>query len=206
MEFQNKLQLLRKQKELTQEKLAGLLFVSRTAISKWESGKGYPNIESLKSIACIFDVTIDELLSSDELIDLAVTANRTSLSKAFGSIYAIIDIMAITFIFLPLYGQPSGAFIQAVNLVQYSHTSRGILMTYWIIFIMMIILGLAQLIFIYFEKEKWRSVISQASFILDSSAIVLFFASREPYAGALLFLFFVIKSFTLLKEITMNRK
>ena len=39
-------------------------YVSRTAISKWESGKGYPNIESLKCISKFFSVTIDELLSA----------------------------------------------------------------------------------------------------------------------------------------------
>ena len=53
MEFNEKLQELRKQKDLTQEELASNLYVSRTAISKWESGKGYPNIESLKLIAII---------------------------------------------------------------------------------------------------------------------------------------------------------
>ena len=47
MEFNEKLQILRKQKGLTQEDLAEKLYVSRTAISKWESGRGYPNIESL---------------------------------------------------------------------------------------------------------------------------------------------------------------
>jgi transcriptional regulator with XRE-family HTH domain len=47
MEFNEKLQELRKQKGLTQEELAEKLYVSRTAISKWESGRGYPNIESL---------------------------------------------------------------------------------------------------------------------------------------------------------------
>ena len=48
MEFNEKLQLLRKQNNMTQEQLAEKLYVSRTAVSKWESGKGYPNIESLK--------------------------------------------------------------------------------------------------------------------------------------------------------------
>ena len=48
MEFNEKLQELRKQKNLTQEELAGDLFVSRTAISKWESGRGNPGIDSLK--------------------------------------------------------------------------------------------------------------------------------------------------------------
>ena len=65
MEFHEKLQQLRQQKDLTQEQLAQQLFVSRTAISKWESGRGYPNLESLKGISKLFSVSIDELLSND---------------------------------------------------------------------------------------------------------------------------------------------
>jgi len=62
MEFNEKLQELRKQKQLTQEELAECLYVSRTAISKWESGRGYPSIESLKAISEFFSVSIDDLL------------------------------------------------------------------------------------------------------------------------------------------------
>ena len=51
LEFNEKLQELRKNKGLTQEELAEALYVSRTAISKWESGRGYPNIDSLKEIS-----------------------------------------------------------------------------------------------------------------------------------------------------------
>ena len=56
MEFHEKLQELRKSRGLTQEELAGILFVSRTAISKWESGRGYPSIDSLKQIANYFSI------------------------------------------------------------------------------------------------------------------------------------------------------
>ena len=58
MEFCKKLQELRKQKGLTQEELAESLYVSRTAISKWESGRGYPNIDSIKEISTFFNITI----------------------------------------------------------------------------------------------------------------------------------------------------
>ena len=66
MEFNEKLQQLRKQKALTQEELAKALYVSRTAISKWESGRGCPTIDSLKAISEFFGVSIDELIGYDE--------------------------------------------------------------------------------------------------------------------------------------------
>ena len=71
MEFNEKLQELRKSKGLTQEELAEKLYVSRTAVSKWESGRGYPNIDSLKEISMFFSVSIDELLSSEKLLFIA---------------------------------------------------------------------------------------------------------------------------------------
>ena len=56
MEFGEKLCELRKSKGLTQEELAKDLYVSRTAISKWESGRGYPSIDSIKEISKYFSV------------------------------------------------------------------------------------------------------------------------------------------------------
>jgi len=73
MEFNEKLQHLRRQKNLTQEELAEALFVSRAAVSKWESGRGYPNIDSLRAIAAFFSVTVDELLSAGETLTLEVS-------------------------------------------------------------------------------------------------------------------------------------
>ena len=79
MEFNEKLQELRKNKGLTQEELAEALYVSRTAISKWESGRGYPSIDSLKEIAKYFSVTIDELLSSNEALSIAEEDNKATI-------------------------------------------------------------------------------------------------------------------------------
>ena len=71
MEFHEKLQKLRSDEGLTQEELAEKLFVSRTAVSKWESGRGYPSIDSLIAIAKHFHVTIDELIGTEEIVALA---------------------------------------------------------------------------------------------------------------------------------------
>ena len=70
MEFNEKLQELRKSRSLTQEELAEVLFVSRTAISKWEQGRGYPSLDSLKEISRFFSVSIDELICSEEIISV----------------------------------------------------------------------------------------------------------------------------------------
>ena len=62
MEFNEKLQELRKKKGLTQEELADKLYVSRTAVSKWESGQCCPDIALLPALADFFEVSIDELM------------------------------------------------------------------------------------------------------------------------------------------------
>ena len=105
MEFNEKLQHLRKENNMTQEQLAERLYVSRAAVSKWESGKGYPNIESLKAISKLFSVSIDDLLSGDELLTLAETENRTNINTINGLIFGILDLSAVIFFILPLFGE-----------------------------------------------------------------------------------------------------
>ena len=78
MEFSEKLQELRKSRGLTQEELAEALYVSRTAISKWESGRGYPSIDSLKEISKYFSVSIDDLLSGEKLVTIAEKENKAN--------------------------------------------------------------------------------------------------------------------------------
>ena len=79
MEFGEKLQELRKSRGLTQQELAEALYVSRTAISKWESGRGYPSIDSLKEISGFFSVSIDDLLSGEKLVSLAKKENQSNI-------------------------------------------------------------------------------------------------------------------------------
>lgn len=67
MKFEEKLQKLRKEKGLSQESLGELLGVSRQAISKWESGGSYPELEKLIVISDMFGVTIDSLVKEGEL-------------------------------------------------------------------------------------------------------------------------------------------
>ena len=91
LEFHEKFQELRKRRGLTQEELAEALFVSRTAISKWESGRGYPSIDSLKEISSYFSVSIDDLLSGEQLIFIAEKENKSNLNRVCDLLLGFVD-------------------------------------------------------------------------------------------------------------------
>ena len=201
MEFNEKLQQLRKQQNLTQEQLAEQLFVSRTAVSKWESGKGYPNIDSLKCISKLFSVSIDQLLSGDELMTLAECENRSNIKKIYDLLSGIIDVLAVAFIVLPIYGKPEGNHVYSVNLLSNTHTPNLDLTIYWSVFLFLIGLGIARLIFIYFEKESLYSIATKLSIGMGAALTCLFAAAREPYATILLFLFLAAKIILLWKQV-----
>lgn len=61
--FHEKLKMLRKKKGFTQQEVADLVNVSRVRYTNWECGKREPTYENLSMLACIFDVSIDYLLS-----------------------------------------------------------------------------------------------------------------------------------------------
>ena len=66
MTFAEKLKELRKQKGISQEQLAEKIYVSRQAITKWESGNGIPDIENLIAISSLFNESLDSLLSEEK--------------------------------------------------------------------------------------------------------------------------------------------
>ncbi len=79
MGFNENLQNLRKFKNMSQEQLAEKLEVSRQAVSKWESGNGYPEIEKLITICEIFDCSMDNLLKGK------ITEDTTGVKKEYES-------------------------------------------------------------------------------------------------------------------------
>ena len=69
MEFHEKLRSIRKEQGISQEELAARLEVSRQAVSKWESGQGFPEIEKLIQLSSMFNVSLDYLLKSSSADD-----------------------------------------------------------------------------------------------------------------------------------------
>ncbi|MDX9784760.1 MAG: helix-turn-helix transcriptional regulator [Spirochaetia bacterium] len=192
MEFNQKLQRYRKQNGLTQEQLAERLNISRTAVSKWESGRGFPNIEALKNISKVFQVPIDDLLSGEEILSIAEIDKTTGLNKVVSLVFGILDLLALAFIALPLYGQKEGDRIRAVNLLQYSEVSN-LRTLYFVILISLAFLGAVEVIIHFFEAKKALNAARFASIIVHVLAILFFTLTREPYVSFFAILLFLAK-------------
>lgn len=196
MEFHEKIQELRKQKGLTQEQLAEKLYVSRTAVSKWESGRGYPNIDTLKQIARFFDITVDQLLSGEELLSVAERKQKHVCDVVFG----LLDVSVGLFLILPLFGQRVGATVYALSLLHLTAVSAYMRIAYFSVVIGMVLWGVLTLALQNCQQSFWQRGKYVISLILNAIGVLLFVISPQPYAAAFLFVYLIIKCFLFFKK------
>ena len=193
MEFHEKLQELRKQKGLTQEELAKDLYVSRTAVSKWESGRGYPSIDSLKEISSYFSVTIDDLLSGEKIISIAEKENKSNLQSMCDFLFGMVDLCSFMLILLPLYPNTVDGFIYSVNLFSYVETTVFHRLIYWLLYSFLIIVGIWKILLVKLKSTKQHKMLTGFSMMISIFLVLFLALSREPYAGTVAFMFLVIK-------------
>ena len=191
MEFHEKLQELRKQRGLTQEELAQALYVSRTAVSKWESGRGYPGIDSLKAIARYFSVSIDELLNGEKLLDLAQKENAGNVRRIGGLLRGALDVGAVSLAVLPLYAHEAAGTVYAVSLMDYVQSALWLRVSYWVLIVLLMVMGGVQIALA--KRQKQSRAVMWTSLGLSLSAALLFAAAREAYAAPLMVLMLAAK-------------
>ena len=201
MEFNKKLQELRKLKGLTQEELAGSLYVSRTAISKWESGRGYPNIESLKAIAKFFSVSLDELISTDEALTIAEADGKQKKNHLRDLVYGLLDVSIALLLFLPFFGEKGSQIIQSVSLISLSGVLPYLKVLYLSAVIANILMGILTLTLQNCQAVWWLKSKAEASLTLGAILSLLFIISSQPYAAAFTFLLLIIKTLILIKTL-----
>lgn len=200
MEFGEKLQQLRKSRGLTQEELAEALYVSRTAVSKWESGRGYPSIESLKEVSAYFSVSIDDLLSGQKLILLAEKENRSNIHSICDLLLGVTDLLSLLLIVLPLYPKTVEGFVYSVDLWRYTETASYNRAVYWCLFLGLGLCGLWKLLLTRLRLPWGRKVLTWVSMGLSIAGGLYLVLAREAYAAALILLL------TLLKVLLLFRK
>ena len=198
MEFNEKLQELRKARSMTQEELAEALYVSRTAISKWESGRGYPSIDSLKEISRFFSVTIDDLIYPDEMIAVAENDKREFVSKYVSLICCVLDALLAILVFIPAFGNGTDS-SGAVSLFGLTGISPWVKTLFIVIISIAILNGISGVIIVAFSKPVWNRHRLVTGVVLSILAVLVFIATRQPYAGIVCFAFLVIKGFLIAK-------
>ena len=199
MEFNEKLQELRKNKGFTQEELAEILYVSRTAISKWESGRGYPNIESLKELSKFFEVSIDDLLSGEKLLSIAEKENKSNIRNICDLLFGIVDLFSFILVVLPLYPNTIDGFVYSVNLLNYYETTSINLVIYWVMFVSLFVVGLVKLIETKLHNEKANKFLQFLSIVINVFMVIFLSLTREAYAVVIAFLLLLVKGGILLK-------
>ena len=194
MEFNEKLQELRKSKSLTQEELAEALFVSRTAISKWEQGRGYPGIDSLKEISRFFSVSIDDLICSEEIISAAADEKKECVEKYISLICNTLDIFLALLLFLPVFGNGTDHPV-SVSLYAITGLSTWIKTVFAALISLAALNGICGVIINHFDKPVWNRHRLMTGMMLSVACAAVFILTRQPYAGIICLAVLVVKGF-----------
>ena len=200
MELNQKLQELRKQKGMTQEELAACLYVSRTAISKWESGRGVPNIESLKQIAQFFAVTVDDLLSTDEVLTLAEKQQKQTEKHFCDRVFGLADLSMLLLFFLPLFASKADGSVRAASLLMLTGVEQYLKIVYFAVSIGVAIMGILSLTLQGSANGVGTKIGRWLSLALGMVAVLLFVISLQPYAAVFAFFMLALKAAMLIKR------
>lgn len=195
MDFGEKLKALRTERGLTQEQLAAKLYVSRTAVSKWETGGGSPNLDSLQAVARLFDVSVDDLLSADDLIVLARDERRSTARSSGMLSFGLLDVLAVVFAFIPLYGVDDGSFVRMANLADYGASvdfgASFAVMAAAVVSLMF--MGAVEIVLAAVGSRRAARIVALVGFAVQALAVVLFASTMQPYATTLMFALLLAK-------------
>ena len=200
MTFGEKLRKLRTDRGLTQDDLAEKIYVTRTAISKWESDRGYPNIDSLKAISKFFSVSIDDLLSPDEVLTIAEQDNKQKETRFKDLVYALLDLCISMLLFLPFFAKAADGIIQSVSLIALDGVQTYLKIAYLAVVIGMTVMGVLTLTLQNCQAAVWVKSKTTASLALGAILVLLLMISSQPYAAVFAFVLLTIKALMLIKR------
>lgn len=200
MEFHQKIQQLRAKSGLTQEQLAERLFVSRVTVSKWESGRGYPNIESLKLLAKTLEVSIDALLSTDELLLLGERQMEKANQDAKTLVFGLLDFLLALLLVLPIFAEARGNRFEFLALPALTTGSRWITVVSYILVLGSALYGVLELALQNLQARAWTRLRLPISAVLSVLGVFFFLMTRQLYACAFIFCILLLKGILLIKK------
>ena len=190
MELHERIKQLRKEAGLSQEELAAKIFVSRTLITKYESGSVFPTEENIKKMADVFGVDVSEILNDEEKDRIIVDSyNKNNKTWVVVSIVLLaLCTLIILFSVIPWYhysqydyshvtkSNPTPEHITGYTSIIYETLSRGITASLFTLIAALLDCGLISANFFNLNK-KVKTIIRIVSLITFIICVFLFVLS-----------------------------
>lgn len=178
MQFHEKLKSCRLAEGWTQEQLAERVCVSRVTVSKWETGRGFPNLGSLQQLASLFRLSIDELLSTSELVAIARSEVEHTTEESQTLMFGLLDFVVVLLLALPLFFDGKAISSALVDFVPGAFFQQAILVG---VVVTIALFGVAELALQHRLFQVWSRRMHGISLLLSLMLLVLFVSCRQPY-------------------------
>ena len=142
---------------------------------------------------------------SKKIIDIAKKENTSNIKRTNNLIYGLLDIISVSFIFLPLYAKKTEDFVYSVSLISTNDISNIIKISYIIILSILSLIGIAELIMNFVDNKKIQRIVNVISLIIETFSILFFAMSRQTYLTAIIFIILIIKIVVIIKNVS-NKK
>jgi hypothetical protein len=145
-------------------------------------------------------VTLDELLSSDEVLTIAEEDNKQK-EKLFRDLtYGLLDLCVALLLFLPFFAEKTDGAIQSVSLIILGGVQPYLKIAYFAVVISMIVMGILTLALQNCQWVAWTKIKTMVSLMLGAIAVLIFMISSQPYAAVFAFALLAIKALMLIKR------
>ena len=158
-----------------------------------ETGRGYPNIDSLKQISAYFVVSLDDLLSGEQLLDIAEEDTKQKTARMQDVVFGLLDMSVAMFWFLPWFGQTVDGHLLEVSLWALTAIAPYTRVAYWGVVTLLVLCGVSILALQRVRCALWHRVKARVSLALTALGVLLFIIGSQPYAAAYLFVLSVMQ-------------
>ena len=138
-------------------------------------------------------MTVDTLLSSEEVLSLAEEDHKEKKQYACDLIFGLLDLSVASFLFLPLFGQRTDEMIQSVSLLSLTDVAHWLRIVYFAVVSAITVMGIVTLALQNCSRTFWQKYKNILSMVLNIAGVLLLILSTQPSGAILLLVFFVIK-------------
>lgn len=148
----------------------------------------------------MFSVSIDDLLSGEELITIAENESKEKTRSIRTTVFGVLDSMAALILFLPLFGQQGETMIEMVPLLSLVKASIFTRVSYFIWTAATTLWGVLTLALQSVQNPRWLKSSASLSLMLSILGTMVFVLSQQPYAAMLIFFPLLLKGILLIKR------